>query len=84
MNNKNNRSYCLFFISYIIYLATFLSNPEIPSFKYYSKNYKIKDKEQLSRYQKCTKCNIIFLKKLIVYHCNLCDICVVGHDHHCP
>ncbi len=74
-------SYLLFLFTY---LATFLINPGIPSLKYYSKNFKLKDKEQLSRYQKCTKCNIIFLKKLKISHCNICDICIIGHDHHCP
>ena len=74
-------SYLLFLFTY---LATFLINPGIPSLKYYSKNFKLKDKEQLSRYQKCTKCNIIFLKKLKVSHCSICDICIIEHDHHCP
>lgn len=74
-------SYLIFTLSY---LFTFLINPGIPSFKFYSKNFVVKDKEQLRRYQKCKKCNIIILKKYKVTHCDICDICVIGYDHHCP
>lgn len=33
----------------------------------------------------CFKCNLIKPKMTHnIYHCDDCDVCVSGHDHHCP
>ena len=32
----------------------------------------------------CNKCHIIQYKELHIQHCDDCDVCIRGHDHHCP
>jgi len=33
---------------------------------------------------KCNKCNIVVPKSYKAIHCSICDICVIGQDHHSP
>lgn len=32
----------------------------------------------------CRTCNIIIDLELDMVHCDECDVCIEGHDHHCP
>lgn len=38
--------------------------------------------EAQAKDQFCVRCNIIRWEG--VEHCYYCDVCIVGHDHHCP
>ena len=61
-------------------LIIFLINPGIPSRKFFSKNYKIKENQM---YYCCNKCNIVAPVELNTAHCELCNICILNYDHHC-
>ena len=77
-------NYC--FLCYIIsHLFCIFLNPGIPSFKYNSEIIeKLKSKEinELD----CTKCKICNLTYKLtdrIEHCDKCEICYYGYDHHC-
>ena len=73
------------FITQIItFLIPFLINPGIPKREYYKKKYEKEYKGDFKKLKFCDKCNILVPKKLNVGHCIYCNICVKGHDHHCP
>ena len=72
----------MFFL--ISYLLTCLINPGTLDKKYYINNFILSENDDISKYQKCKICNIIFPKKLKVVHCKICNICIIGQDHHCP
>ena len=59
---------------------TFLINPGIPGRKYFYKNYEVKENRT---YLFCKKCNLIVPEELNTAHCNKCNICILGYDHHC-
>ena len=62
-----------------------LINPGIPNRDYYSNSYCSKNlNEPNSKLKKCSKCNIVYPKSLNVNHCEDCNVCVMGYDHHCP
>ena len=69
----------------VSYLCTALLNPGIPNRDYYSKTF-IKNNSDLpsSSVVKCSKCNIIVPRTFRISHCNICQVCVKNHDHHCP
>ena len=75
-----------FFLLYIIsHILSIFLNPVIPSFEY---NNKIKEglKSKKLNELDCSKCKICKLHyKLIdkIGHCEKCDICYFGYDHHC-
>jgi len=63
-----------------VFLYTALKNPGIASI---SKRSKDEDLDYLSRFANfCKKCQI--LKDETTYHCDVCDVCIQGYDHHCP
>ena len=72
---------CAFILFLITYLMTVLINPGIPSRKYYIGYCKSKNNSELNR---CNKCNIIVPKNFKIHHCEICDVCVMNYDHHCP
>ena len=37
----------------------------------------------LENTNKCEICGINYNKNLKIKHCKLCDVCVIGYDHHC-
>ncbi|KAL4494597.1 hypothetical protein ABPG72_004499 [Tetrahymena utriculariae] len=67
------------------YLYTALANPGI-AHKNDEATKNIKKIENLSYQQieqmTCKKCDI--LKDQLTEHCDSCDVCVRGYDHHCP
>ena len=75
-----------FFLLYIIsHILSIFLNPGIPSFEY---NNKIKEGLKTKKLNEldCSKCKICKLHyKLIdkIGHCEKCDICYFGYDHHC-
>ena len=75
-----------FFLLYIIsHILSIFLNPGIPSFEY---NNKIKEGLKSKKLNEidCSKCKICKLHyKLIdkIGHCEKCDICYFGYDHHC-
>ena len=75
----------IIFLFYICsYLFTALINPGIPNREYFSKTFIKNNVGGTKKIQKCKKCNIIVPKNLNVSHCDYCEVCVIGQDHHCP
>ena len=73
-----------YFVFITSYLYTVLINPGIPKRSHYIgylKNKKLGDKND---WKKCSKCNILIPKNFKVIHCNICEACIIEHDHHCP
>ena len=73
----------LFFL--ISYLLTMLINPGIPNRDFHSYTFSTNNKiESNSGLVKCSQCNIITPKSFGLHHCDICNVCVMGYDHHCP
>ena len=83
----------IFLIQNLSYWYTALANPGIP-IKYHLNNMNLENivEEKGSRKIKssdkshriCRVCNILINIDLDMIHCDECDVCVEGHDHHCP
>ena len=58
-------------------------NPGTPTKEYFLENYDI-SKSDLKNYEICKKCKIIMDLDKGTGHCEDCDICITGYDHHCP
>lgn len=77
-----NIGFLLFLCQNICYSTTALFNPGIPYYRF-SKEFNPKSySTENVRY--CNECMIIQDLNLDVSHCPDCNICVEGHDHHCP
>ena len=72
----------IFFIQTISYLITILINPGIPSKELWLENYKHLD--EIGTYRICNVCKIIMRNEDKTDHCDECNICIIGADHHCP
>ncbi len=62
------------------YLITSIINPGLPKSKYQyyaTHNHK-------GNYTKCNSCNLWINNNKRTQHCNECNCCVEGYDHHCP
>lgn len=68
--------YLVYFISYTY---TFLINPGFPK-----NDNDSQFGEPRNKFNYCDVCMIWTNKEKKVRHCNECDICVEGNDHHCP
>ena len=64
------------------YLITILMNPGIPSKDLWLENYKYLD--DIGSYRICNICKIIMRNKDKTDHCDECNTCIIGADHHCP
>lgn len=73
-----------YFIFIISYIYTALINPGIPPKQYYVQYFKNKKLTDRKSWNKCLKCNILIPKKFKVIHCEICEVCVMEQDHHCP
>ena len=71
--------FIIYFIFLFSYLFTALINPGLP------KNEKeISDNEIKKNYKYCDICFIYVKIETKTIHCQMCDICIEGYDHHCP
>ena len=70
-------------------MFVYLVNPGIPSIEFFSKkflksdNYLKMDDKEKKEYYLCEICNIMINNSDDIEHCEKCDICVKGYDHHC-
>lgn len=75
-------------IAFTFYIVSFfllvLMNPGIPKKEHYANDYILKIKTRLKDMVKCNKCNIVVPKSYKAIHCSICDICIIGQDHHNP
>lgn len=69
------------FTQVVSYVSTFLKNPGLPTKELWLQNIKDSD---VNDYTICNRCKIIMPKDMNIEHCEDCDVCVVGMDHHCP
>ena len=72
----------IFFIQSISYLITILMNPGIPTKDLWLENYNHLD--EIGTYRICNICKIIMRNDDKTDHCDECNICIVGANHHCP
>jgi hypothetical protein len=45
---------------------------------------KVKKSKKVENKRICRSCNLLIDLDLDMIHCEDCDVCVEGHDHHCP
>ena len=69
-------SFSIYFISYS---GTFLLNPGYPE-----RNEDSLIGRPKIRYKYCNECEIYERVDRKISHCNICGVCIEGHDHHCP
>jgi len=62
----------LFFLVYFMYILNFILNPGL-----------IIKHIALENYYQCPDCKVFYNKNDNVEHCNFCQVCVKGLDHHC-
>ena len=72
----------IFLIQTTSYLITILIDPGIPSKDLWLENYKHLD--EIGTYRICNVCKIIMRNEDKTDHCEECNICIIGFDHHCP
>ena len=72
----------IFLIQATSYLITILIDPGIPSKDLWLENYKHLD--EIGTYRICNVCKIIMRNEDKTDHCDECNICIIGADHHCP
>ena len=74
---------------FLCHMFVYLINPGIPSIEFFSKkflksdNYLKMDDKEKKEYYLCEICNIMINNSDDIEHCEKCDICVKGYDHHC-
>ena len=73
-----------YFVFIISYLYTVFVNPGIPKKQYYTEYFRDKKMGDAKNWTKCSQCNILIPKTFKVIHCEICQICVIEQDHHCP
>ena len=64
------------------FLMTVLLNPGIVPKELWLENYKHLD--EIGSYRICNICKIIMRNDDKTDHCEDCNICIIGADHHCP
>ena len=68
----------IYLIFYLSYTYTFLINPGYPKHEVDTRR-----KEHKDNYGYCNSCNIWVNQENNTVHCDICDICIEGFDHHC-
>lgn len=72
----------LYFLQVGTYTYTFLVNPGLPD-KSMSIS-RLENKEIDSSVKICDKCGIVIPPGKGITHCDDCEVCIIGYDHHCP
>ena len=52
--------------------------------EYYIENYKQDKSTKKKKSKICEKCNVVMDNSKRIVHCEECNICIMGYDHHCP
>ena len=75
------------FIQILSYILIFLLNPGIPQkdlwIENYFKNRNASSSEDIDSYRICNICKIVRRNSDNTVHCEKCNICIKGLDHHC-
>lgn len=74
---------CLALLEYFAFLGTCLINPGLVGKEYWLENFDMK-KTPVQYYQICRRCRVVIDLNKKTEHCESCDVCVEGNDHHCP
>ena len=74
----------IFLFQTCVYLLVILMNPGIPSKELWLENYLINNKDEIGTYRICNICKTIMRNKDKTDHCDECNVCIIGADHHCP
>lgn len=74
------------FLQTMSYLLVFLYNPGVPPKELWIENYfkEQHESDEPGSYRICNLCKIIMRVKDNTDHCEECNICIIGADHHCP
>ena len=72
----------IFLVQSISFLITVLINPGIAPKDLWLENYK--HLEEIGSYRICNICKIIMRNVDKTDHCEDCNVCIIGADHHCP
>ena len=81
-NNLKLIGIFLWLFQSVIYLITSLINPGTPTPEYYLENYDL-NKTKIKTFRICSKCKLVMDLSKGTEHCNECDICIMGINHHC-
>ena len=64
-----------------LYFLTATINPGLPKYDYERQATMPGCKDN---FRKCKECKLWINCNKKTYHCDCCDVCVEGYDHHCP
>ena len=87
-NTIKNIGLGISFVQILSYLLIFLVNPGVPPKDLWIENY-FKNKnsssssDEIGSYRICNICKIIMKNVDNTVHCEECNICIKGEDHHC-
>ena len=70
----------LIIIQVSLYILCSILNPGLPKKEFQNENLL---KKYPGKYRKCTACNLIIEKHKNCKHCEICECCCLGYEHHC-
>ena len=86
-NTIKNIGLGISFVQILSYLLIFLVNPGVPPkdlwIENYFKNKNSSSSDEIGSYRICNICKIIMKNVDNTVHCEECNICIKGQDHHC-